>query len=471
MPPSLALAFWVILLVVLFRYDAAQEAGTSPALWVPLIWLFIVASRLPAQWMSGGGGGLGNASFEEGNPIDRSIFFILILIAMAVLVSRSFQWNRFFASNLVLIAFVVFSLLSILWSDFPLIALKRWFRDLGNYLVVLVVLSDRRPLKAVCLLLRRVSFALISLSVLLIKYYPGIGVGWDTWTGVAAYTGATTSKYMLAVVCMVAGIYFFWDAVTRWPNRRTSQTRRILYTDAIFIAMTLWVLNLANGKTCQVCMVIAWLVILAANTATIKRHPAPLKVLVPIIACLSLFLVFGADYKADIATAVGRDPTFTDRTQLWSYLLGMNIDPLLGTGYESFWLGPRLLDLWGKFTFRPTQAHNGYLEIYLNLGMIGLALVIAYLIAAYRTICEQFTAAASFTPFRLALWTILPICSITTAAFFKGDLLWLAFLLGSITVPNRAQNVVPDQHDRGRTKQIVAANKWDTPVLSERTWG
>jgi O-antigen ligase len=109
--------------------------------------------------------------------------------------------------------------------------------------------------------------------------------------------------------------------------------------------MTLWVLQLANGATCKVCLVIGCLVILAANSSAIKRNPAPLKFLIPVGVCLALFLLFGVDMKSDIATLLKRDPTFTDRTLLWSYLLKMNTNPLLGTGYESFWLGPRVLDL------------------------------------------------------------------------------------------------------------------------------
>jgi hypothetical protein len=54
MPSSLALFLWFILVLGLMRYDPAKEPGTSIALWVPLIWIFIVATRLPSQWLGGG---------------------------------------------------------------------------------------------------------------------------------------------------------------------------------------------------------------------------------------------------------------------------------------------------------------------------------------------------------------------------------------------------------------------------------
>jgi O-antigen ligase len=402
--------------------------------------MFIVGSRLPAQWISGEAVMLAGGALEEGNLLDRSVNLVLILLAVGILLSRSFRWGKFFARNPALMAFVAFALVSILWSDFPLVALKRWFRDLGNYLVILVALSDPRGVEAVSTLLRRLFFALISLSVVFVKYYPEIGREYDPWTGVAVYSGVTTSKYMLAVICLVSGIYFFWDTVRRWPDRKETRARRIIYVNVLSLAMTVWLLKLANGATCQVCLVIGCLVIAAANSAAIKRHPAPLKFVIPMAVLLSLFVVFGTDIKGQIATAVGRDPTFTDRTLVWSYLLGMKTNPILGTGYESFWLGPRLEQLWKAFAFKPNQAHNGYLEIYLNLGLVGLSLLVVFLVASYRKICKRFASSASVTSLSFALWAILPICNITTSAFFKGDLLWLTFLLGALAVPERAKD-------------------------------
>ena len=173
MPPSLALCLWFILLVALLRFDPAKDSKISLALWVPVIWMFIVGSRLPSQWL-GVQTGQAAQALEEGNPVDRTISSVLILLAIGILMSRSFEWGSFFSRNFALMAFLSFALLSVCWSDFPFIAFKRWFRDLGNYLVILVALSDPRPLEAVRTVLRRLCYLLIPLSILLIKYYPHI---------------------------------------------------------------------------------------------------------------------------------------------------------------------------------------------------------------------------------------------------------------------------------------------------------
>ena len=361
MPPFLALILWVIFLVALLRFDPARIIKPSPALWVPLIWLFIVGSRLPAVWI--GGQVAAGGSLEDGNPVDRVIFLILILTAIGTLVSRSFQWGDFFVRNYALTAFLLLALVSVAWSDFPFISFKRWFRDLGHYLVILVVLSDRNPVAAIATVLRRLSFVLISLSVLLIKYFPEKGVSYDYWTGVATYCGATTSKYMLAIICLVSGLYFFWDTITRWPDRKRSRTKPVIYVNILFIGMVLWVLNLADGATCTVCLVIGCMVILVSDTSLARRNPGTLKVMIPVAVCALLFLLLGTNIKSVAAPAVGRDASFTDRTVLWTFLLGMKINPILGTGYESFWLGSRLAQITAAFpASRPIQAHNGYLR-------------------------------------------------------------------------------------------------------------
>ena len=110
--------------------------------------------------------------------------------------------------------------------------------------------------------------------------------------------------------------------------------------------MTLWLLNLASSATSRVCLVIGCIVIIAARSEWAKRHPGFLKALIPATFCLYMILAFGFGFNGEFAGAVGRDPTLTDRTKIWSLVLSMHTNPLIGTGYESFWLGSRLQIIW-----------------------------------------------------------------------------------------------------------------------------
>jgi len=441
MTPSLALFLWLILLLALLRFDPAKEPGTSPALCVPVIWMFIVGSRLPSQWLAGQFQPGAAAALEEGNPLDRTIFSVLILLAIGILMSRSFQWGGFFAHNWALTAFVFFALVSVCWAEFPFVALRKWFRDLGNYLVILVALSDPRPLEAVRAVLRRVSYLLVPLSILLIKYYPTIGKNNDYWTGANSYIGATLGKNLLGVACLISGLFFFWDTLTRWPERKERRKRRIILVNLAFIAMTLWLLKLANSTTCWVCLTLGCLVIAAAHTRWVKRRPAFLKLLIPASFCLYLVLAFGFDMSGELAKAVGKDPTLTDRTRIWAILFSMHTNPLVGTGYESFWLGSRVQTFWQNGLGGVNEAHNGFLEIYLNLGLVGLFLLVGFLITSYRTICRRLRPFSSLASLTLALWITMLFYSVTEAGF-RSCLMWLAFLLGALTVRTRGKQRV-----------------------------
>lgn len=436
MPPSLAFVLWLILLLALLRFDPAKDSGTSFALWVPSIWMFIVGSKLPSQWFGVQVGVVAQA-LEEGNSLDRTFYLALIVLAIGILMSRSFKWGDFFARNFALIALVSFALVSVLWSDFPFISFKRWFRDLGDYLVILVVLSDPHPLEAVRTLLRRLCYLLIPLSILLIKYYPQIGMQYSYWTGAPMYVGPTTGKNMLGVMCLVSGIFFFWDTVARWSDRKERRTKRIIMVNFAFIAMTLWLLNLADSATSRVCLVIGCLVIVTVHSRWGKRHPAFLKVLIPASFCLYLVLAYGFDINGALARQVGRDPTLTGRDNIWKAVLSTNTNRLIGTGYESFWLGPRLNHVW-QLAGHVNEAHNGYLEVYLNLGLVGVFLLFVFLIASYLTLCKRLSLSFGLASLSLALWTIVLFYNMTESAAFNGSLLWGIFLLVAIIVsPSR----------------------------------
>jgi len=452
MPPILATAVWLILLLLLLYYDPAKEPGVSVAIWMPVIWIFFVASRLPSQWV---GGQIGSAAeaFQEGNSLDRTVFLVLIVLAVGILVSRSFRWGNFFARNLMLTSLLLFALVSVLWSDFPFIAFKRWFRDLGHYLAILIALSDPLPLEAVRTLLRRLSYLLIPLSILLIKYYPLQGMQYSEWTGGAMAVGVGTSKNTLGAVCLVSGLFFFWDTLNRWSNRKEGRTKRAIIVNLAFFAMTVWLVNLAHSATSGVCMLIGCLVVVAARSKWTQRHSGFFKVLIPSSYCLYLILAFGLDLSGQLAGMVGRDPTLTDRTAIWKILLGMNINPLIGTGYESFWLGSRLDWLWQqKTTHGINEAHNGYLEVYLNLGLIGVIVLVSFLISSYRSICKKLHTLSGFASLGLALWTVALFYNMTEAAFIGFHFMWAIFLVAAITVPERAEVPVPIPARFGRAQ-------------------
>jgi O-antigen ligase len=438
MSPSLALLLWLILLLALFHFDPARRRAV--ALWVPVMWLFIAGSRLPSQWI-GGSMIVTAQALEEGNSLDRIIYSALTISAIGILMSRSFRWGQFFAQNLALTLLLFYALLSVIWSDFTSMALKRWVRDLGNYLVVLVTLSDRHPLEAVRTVLRRVSYLLVPLSIMLIKYYPAIGIQYSMWTGAPSLVGATTSKNMLGVLCLASGLFFFWDTVSRWAERKDRRVKRIILVNLAFLSMVLWLIRSTESATSRICLVLGCLMIAATHSGFGRRHPGFLKAFGPVCFGIYLILTYTFDIGSQVAGAVGRDPTLTGRTVIWNAVLSANSNPLVGAGYESFWLGTRLLRVWELTGGGINEAHNGYLEVYLHLGLIGVVLLSIYLIASYRIACRRLRPFSSFASLSLALWLVVLFYNMTEAAAFNGQFIWDIFLLGAVVAPPRASGV------------------------------
>jgi exopolysaccharide production protein ExoQ len=441
MSPSLTLLLWVVLLLGLLCFDPAREPKNSAALWVPVIWLFFLGSRTPSMWL-GLSYGSATQALEEGNPLDRTIFLLLTLAAFLILMSRSFQWRNFVAQNSALVFFLAFALLSVAWSDFPLATFKKWFRDTGVYMVVLVVLSDPRPLDAVRTVLRRVCYLVVPLSIVLIKYYPYLGKTFSSW-GSQEYCGVSTSKNMLGALCLVSGIFFFWDTITNWHQRSKTRVRRVILVNIAFIGMTLWLLNVSGSNTSTICLALGCLVIAAANCKFGRRHLSSVKALAPSTFLIYLILTLGFGMGGQLSQAVGRSANLSDRTHIWEVLLSVPINPLLGTGYQSFWLGDRVQWVWARLDGdNVLEAHNGYLQIYLELGLIGLFLVCTFLIATYRKICKRLKPLPGIGSLSLGLWTLLLFYNVTEASL-EVNFLFVTFLLAAIPVPARAVDRAP----------------------------
>ena len=144
-----------------------------------------------------------------------------------------------------------------------------------------------------------------------------------------------------------------------------------------------------------------------------------------------------SDVWGQLLQFLGKNETLTDRTDVWRDVLQIRINPFLGSGFESFWLGDRLKIMWDKWPFHPVQAHNGYLETYLNLGLIGLAIMVAVLLAAFRKARAELFRNFNFGRFRLGLVVAVIADNWTEAVFKNITAMWFVFYLVALDYPLR----------------------------------
>ena len=205
MLPKLATIVCLGFIVYLFWSDSKKANQPSVALWIPLLWMFLAGSRWASSWLNLSVPLASADDYAEGSPVDRAVFFSLIAAATYVLFQRKKNWRRLLVQNKWIFLYFLYCLSSITWTDEPFILFKRWVKDLGNPIMVLVILTEDRPYLAVGVILRRLAFLLLPLSVLFIRYYPELGRGYRI-DGSPMFTGVGHQKNDLGLMCLISEI-------------------------------------------------------------------------------------------------------------------------------------------------------------------------------------------------------------------------------------------------------------------------
>jgi O-antigen ligase len=149
-----------------------------------------------------------------------------------------------------------------------------------------------------------------------------------------------------------------------------------------------------------------------------------------------LFLVQSVvDFKSAVIEGLGRDAGLTGRSDLWKELLHANINPLLGEGFYSFWISDIAGPICDNYYWHPNQAHNGYLDTYLNGGVIGVVLLLLVLWSSLRNIKQDLVRAGGTADLRLVYLFVMIIVNWTEAMFNKMSLGWFAMLLAMVDYP------------------------------------
>jgi O-antigen ligase len=383
---------------------------------------------------------VGATSVEDGSPIDAVAFLALILCGLYVLSKRRVQLSEFQRQNGWLMVFLVFCLISVVWSDFPFIAFKRWIKILGHPIMALIILTEPDPLEAVRRVLIRTGYLYIPLSVVLAKYFSQFGRSYDFWTGQGYLQGASMGKNQLGAACMIIGIVFVWNL---FQVLQMKDRRRKLYeilTSACLLVMTAWLLKNSYSATSLATAVLGVIAVLVPGLPFVSKKRIGTYLIVGMIAFAAADSVFGI--YATIVHGLGRNLTLTDRTNIWATVLKIDPNPVLGVGFESFWLGDRPDQFYSMLPKERGigEAHNGYLELYLDLGIVGVAIFGVLLFKIFRAINRSMPRRFQLARLRLALLISILVYNFTEAAFVGYHFIYAVFFLIAVEY-NRAPRV------------------------------
>lgn len=433
MSPQTATLLCVAGIMGLFWLDRDPRCRPSLALWLTVIWFTLACSRPLGTWLNMEP--VGNSPTDqliEGSPMDRAALTGLLFCGLIVLVRRKERVVKILSRSLPIVLFFAYCLVSLLWSDYPEVGFKRWNKALGDWVMVLIVWTDADPLAALKRLFARIGYVLIPLSVLFIKYYPYLGRTYGRWSGDAYYVGVTAEKNTLGSICLIFGLASAWSILNLLSNEsHTVGRNRRMMVHVVILAMVLFLLSIADSMTSLSCFVLGTCVVVAGRFRFLARIPLLIHgFCLAMVALPASVALLGA--SPDALHQMGRNSTLTERTDIWAAVLELIPNRWVGAGFESFWLGSRLDAVIQGVThwWVPNQSHNGYLEIFANLGWIGVGCLTIVILSGYRGIINLWRRNQALGSLLLAFFLAGLVYNITEAAFFRMMIpVWLFFLL------------------------------------------
>jgi len=455
MSPSLAVLAFAIGVCGLFYLDRDKSAHPSKALWLPVIWLWTNAGRSPSAWFGMDMMAEGAGQLPDTSLLDQSVAGALMLIGLFVLYGRRKQVKALLRRSWPITLFFGFALASLVWSDFPVWGFKRWVRASGELSMVLILATESQPAAALSRFLSRVGFVLLPFSVMLIKYVPHLGRGYDQW-GLQTNVGVTSNKNTLGVLVYVATVGACWQLLGLLRDRKQPNRNGRLVAQSVLLGFGIQLLIAARSATSIACFGLGAMLLILSSFGIIRRRPSYLHAIAATILIVGTGIMLSGG-RAEVVGALGRNSDFTGRTQVWEALIPMAPNMLLGAGFETFWLGPRVEKLRSVFGFI-NESHNGYLEVYLNLGLVGLCLLAVMLIQGYRTAAAAFRHDPGLGSLLIAFVFTAAFYSVTEAGFRMLIPIWFFLLLSIVTAARVGAVDLPvlaiqdQQADRGYGK-------------------
>jgi exopolysaccharide production protein ExoQ len=462
MPPFVASIIFGIGIAGLFYLDRGVKPRVSKALVIPAVWMILNTTHPLSFWLglSPNVGATSAQAYVEGNPFDRNVILVLQLAALAVLLGKSAKVGPMLRKNALILVYFSFCLLSILWSDFPFVTFKRWIKALGDVEMVLIIFAESDPFGALRCLLTRLGFFLFPLSILFIRYYPDLGRR-QTGSWSSEPVGVTPQKNELGIMCMMYGVFFLWRFISVYRDRKDPARRRRLLANGTIIAISVYLLSQCNSTTSIVGYAASAGVLWLASRPS--GRPALVHVAVLGVLGLTIIALFFNPGGGMVET-LGKDPGLTGRRDVWVILLNMKTNPLIGTGFESFWLGWRLEFMrTALVSFPINEAHNGYIEAYLNLGWTGLCFIALLIGTGYKRIISCLRRDSEKVCVFLGFLICALFYSFSEAGFRFLTLSWFFLLL---VIIGASQSVpLANSRRRGRPRPASIASG-EMPALA-----
>jgi O-antigen ligase len=367
--------------------------------------------------------------------VDKSYKLFYALIVLWLLVSR---WKTILAigqRQLWLIVMVCLALLSTIWSqDAGITALRATWLAADTCFILWFASRYEWKEQMQLLMLTGTAGALLSLAA--VAAIPSRGL--DAMHG-GAWQGVYYSKNHLAR----AMLFMLLPALhVRMPKRPISILIRFGY-----IALLLVLIVMSESKTA---MILACFYFVYWSTIRIvTRFNAPVRIGLAALGILSLGVAgaFALPNLDAFLRIFGSDSSLTGRTTIWAALIISAMKHLaLGYGYQAFWVSGAsegtnaFARVYSLMHFTMSYSHSGYLDVLLQLGLVGLGVIVFCLLRmmlrSYGLFQRAWSTEAEWATGVLLITILYNIDEVTFIQ--QGGLNWMIFVLASISLARLA---------------------------------
>jgi exopolysaccharide production protein ExoQ len=274
------------------------------------------------------------------------------------------RWRRFVAAVRAvwpLVGLAVLAMASTAWSGRPDLTLRRSALLLVSMLIAIYA-GERFEIKEQVGLLTYMFGAMIMTIVVLRFVAPPYVVDYvshpGAWKGLSGYKNAF-GQYMAiaALLLLLARFQYF-----RWL--------RYLF---LGVAVGFLVLSQSAGSLLCLVLIVPLMPLWRSNRVQGRqRLPVYTMIGLGLFSVMDVFMT----HSGRLFNLLGRNSTLTGRTQLWASVWDAIMKrPLLGYGYDTFWAGMgEALDVRIGAGWMAQRSDNGFLDLGLSLGMVGVCL-------------------------------------------------------------------------------------------------
>ena len=367
----------------------------------------------------------GFALGSETNALSNFMSNLNYFITFILVLPRANKILYAFSKDIFLVSLVALSAASFLWSVEPETSIRMGIGIirvslLGAYLAVRFSVQDLLKIIGLVLGVSAVW------SLLVVFGMPGQGIRDGAWIGIYGHKNLLGRRMSLGAI-----LFYFWALESRrW------QPRPILWS-----LLSLSVLLVLMSKSFASLFLLISLVAFIPFYKSIKNK-ADINLRVALLALLLFSSLSSAivvlENIATIFGLFGKDLSLTGRIPIWISMLQLSADrPLLGYGVgNALWKIPALVARTGQEWDAP-DSHNGFVELLVGLGVIGLSLFILSFIttslkAIYYAQLKDSKTIQNFWLFQFMI--ILVIMNFSEDELFKAGTVWMYYVMIALSV-------------------------------------